>query len=334
MDVGLNPLVLRRVVDVARLAPSVHNTQPWRWQVRDGGLDLRADLSRSLPVADPQGRNLVISCGAALHHAVVAARAMRLTAFEAPLPDPDDPQLLARLELTRGGVDRDAEEDLLAIRERCTDRRRFTSWPVPDERVLALARSACAWGAEAVAVTDVSLRFRLEALLERARIAQATDPRVVEETRLWIDHGRLDGLPSTTVPTTHGRPREHHSRFDTVPTPGTGPLPSPVEGPVDGRLLESSEGLVVIATERDDPSAWVCAGETLSALWLRATREGLSVVPLSQVVEVASTRQSLSRELPPHRDQPQVVVRLGWQEISRSTLPRTPRRPLHDVLLP
>lgn len=334
MNVGLNPLVLRRVVDVARLAPSVHNTQPWRWQVRDGGLDLRADLSRSLPVADPLGRNLVISCGAALHHAVVAARAMRLTTTEVHLPDPDDPQLLARLELTRGGVDRDAEEDLLAIRERCTDRRRFTSWPVPEERVVALARTASGWGAEAIAVTDVSLRFRLEALLERARIVQATDPRVVEETRLWIDHGRLDGLPSTTVPTTHGRHGEHAHRFGSVPVPGTGPLPSPAEGPADGRLLESSEGLVVIATQHDDPRAWMCAGETLSALWLRATREGLSVVPLSQVVEVSSTRRSLSHELPEHRSEPQVVLRLGWQEISRSTLPRTPRRPLHDVLLP
>lgn len=78
----------------------------------------------------------------------------------------------------------------------------------------------------------------------------------------------------------------------------------------------------------------MCAGETLSALWLRATREGLSVVPLSQVVEVSSTRRSLSHELPEHRSEPQVVLRLGWQEISRSTLPRTPRRPLHDVLLP
>lgn len=325
-DVGLNPLVLRRVVDVARLAPSVHNTQPWSWQVLGDALELRADPSRSLPVADPRGRNLVISCGAALHHAVVAARAMRLTATVSPLPDPGDGQLLARLGLTRGGVDRDAEEDLLAIRERCTDRRRFTSWPVPDDRVVALARSASGWGAEAVPVTDVSRRFRLETLLERARIAQATDPRVVEETRLWVDHGRLDGLPLTTVPTAHGRPGEYPHRFD--------PAPGRDEGPVDGRLVETSEGLVVIATERDDVAAWLSAGQTLSALWLHATREGLSLVPLSQVIEVDSTRRGLASELTEPPDEPQIVVRLGWQEISRSTLPRTPRRPLHDVLLP
>lgn len=323
--VGLNPLVLRRVVDVARLAPSVHNTQPWTWQVRGDVLELRADHTRSLSVADPLGRNLVISCGAGLHHAVVAAHAMRLATTEVHLPDPEDPHLLARLELTRGEVDRDAEDDLLAIRERCTDRRRFTSWPVPDQRVLALTGSATRWGAAAIAVTERSLRFRLEALLERARIVQATDPQVVEETRMWVDHGPLDGLPRGTVPTTSGRPGEYVHRFDQDP--------DREEGGVGGRLLHSSEGLVVIATERDDPKAWLCAGETLSDLWLHATRDGLSVVPLSQVVEVPGTRQRLSRELPPGRDQPQVVVRLGWQEISRSTLPRTPRRPLHDVLL-
>src|SRR5678815_5003933 len=68
--------VLRRIIELACRAPSVHNTQPWRWRIRGAELELHADRSRQLQVGDPQGRNLVISCGAALHHAQVAAGAL------------------------------------------------------------------------------------------------------------------------------------------------------------------------------------------------------------------------------------------------------------------
>ena len=67
---------LRAVVELACLAPSIHNTQPWTWRLRDGLLELHADATRRLPAADPTSRSLVISCGAALHHARVAARAL------------------------------------------------------------------------------------------------------------------------------------------------------------------------------------------------------------------------------------------------------------------
>lgn len=66
---------VRAVVELARRAPSVHNTQPWIWRNTSYGVDLLADQSRHLAVSDPTGRNLVISCGCALHHAQVVAAA-------------------------------------------------------------------------------------------------------------------------------------------------------------------------------------------------------------------------------------------------------------------
>ena len=99
-----------------------------------------------------------------------------------------------------------------------------------------------------------------------------------------------------------------------------------------GREVEGSDGLIVLCAPTDDPAAWLTAGEGLSAMWLAATMEGLSVVPISQVIEVAETRASFQLEVLGGLARPLVVIRVGWQAISRRQLPRTPRRPVSEVL--
>ncbi|MET0840099.1 MAG: hypothetical protein ABWY19_15055, partial [Marmoricola sp.] len=181
---------LKRVIELALRAPSVHNTQPWLWRIVDGAtLELYADRTRQLAVADPDGRNLVVSCGAALHHVVQAAEAIGLTPAVDLVPIPSEPELLARIQFSPGPVPRRAAERLHALESRCTDRRRFTAWPVPDTRLTRLAESASGWGASAIPVTDVTARFRVELLLERAMMMQAADGRFAEEQAGWIERG-------------------------------------------------------------------------------------------------------------------------------------------------
>ena len=86
--VGIPVQTARELVSLAIRAPSVHNTQPWAWRIGPDSIELYADESRRLGAADPTGRNLVISCGAALHHLRVAARASGLLPVVARLPDP------------------------------------------------------------------------------------------------------------------------------------------------------------------------------------------------------------------------------------------------------
>lgn len=318
---GLPPGVARRLVALACRAPSVHNTQPWWWRIRPDGLDLYADRTRRLPVADPLGRNLVISCGAALQHVQVAAAAMGWGATVTRLPDPDEPDLLARIRFAPAPAPRTAAADLRALRERCTDRRRFTSWPVPDDRLRGLAATASEQEVDAIPLTDVTDRFRVELLVSRAVQVQARDASLADEARRWVDRAAGEGVPATHLPVDARVSARQSNRF------GPGDLEDRV-GDVEG-----ADGLIVLCDTEDSPGAWLRCGEALSALWLRAVAEGMSVVPLSQVVEVAETRAALQHEVFGGAVVPLMVVRIGWQAISRSHLEPTQRRPLDEVLL-
>lgn len=311
---------IRRIVQLATRAPSVHNTQPWRWVARGRVLELYADRRRRLPVADPTGRDLLVSCGAALHQASVASAALGWSPAVTRLPDSPDPDLLARVELTPAPPPVDAAEVLEAIDARCTDRRRFTSWPVPDERLAGLAQVATQAGTRAVPLTDVSERFRADRIVLQATERYRSDDAMTAEQQDWRDRSSVDGVPSTVVP----------RRTGSAGVPGRftdGDLDEP-----DEPVVEGSDGLVVIFDVEDDPTAWLRAGEGLSALWLAATAGGLSVVPLSQVVEVPESRKAFQLEVLGGLAHPIILARIGWQAIGRSELVRTPRRAVDDVL--
>jgi nitroreductase len=316
---------VRQIVDLARRAPSVHNTQPWSWRPLDDGLELWADRSRQLVVSDPAGRNLVLSCGAALHHTLLVARALGWAAVVDHLPDARNTDLLARVTLRRAGHPDEAPAWLRAIDERRTDRRRFTSWPVPESRLQRLVDSAEHHGAEVIVVADEPERHKLDLLVSRAMYTQRHDARVQEEEQAWLDRSAEDGLPDpAALPWGDGHVQRYPTRFDHEPPPE--------QRTPDRNPVERTDGILVIATPADGPRSWLHAGEALSAIWLTATMEGLSVVPLSQVIEVDETRVALDHELLKDHLHGQLLVRVGWQEIGRSDLPRTPRRPLEDVL--
>src|SRR4029077_326501 len=118
---------IRSILELARRAPSVHNTQPWRWRIDGRVLELRADRSRQLRVADPVGRNFMISCGCAVHHAVVGAGALGWRASVDLLPEPADPDVWERMHLVPVAVPDDSRDVLRLIEDRRTDRRRFTN---------------------------------------------------------------------------------------------------------------------------------------------------------------------------------------------------------------
>lgn len=320
---------LDRVLDLACRAPSVHNTQPWRWRVADRELRLHSDPSQRLMATDPSGRDLVVSCGAALHTAQVAAASEGWTAVVQRMPDPSDPTLLARLTF-RPAASREPRKGLATlIQQRRTDRRQVSSWPVPQERLDRLRGIAQRLGVFLVTVERDEERALLDRLVARAATEQGRSGRYHDELLTWSQEQQGRGVPRTNqVARDRGAASTDpaaRARF------ADGELSDPAVAPGAGNE-PPTEAWAVLATSSDDTLSWLRTGEALQAMWLWCTAERMNLRPFSQPVEVDSVRRQLRTDLLGDTTCPQLVVRLGWAPLSNEPLPATPRQRLSEVL--
>lgn len=310
------------LVSLACLAPSVHNTQPWRWSYRDGGLTLFADTRRQLMYADGNRRDLVMSCGAALHELDVAARAAGWATSITRLPDPSDEACLAAI--TFAPYSTEADDVLLAgaLPRRRTDRRKVSSWPVPAGRIDALLVLAARRGVLASAI-DGGMQQLLWGLLSAATHAQNGQVRYLDELLAWTSGGD-HGIPATSLltPQTAAEGGEPFTRF-------------PAGSLADAAHEETAPpaaAWLLLSTSSDDTLSWLRTGEALSAIWLSCTLADLSLVPYTQPVEVETTRAALQKDLLDGTSCPQVLLRIGWPVAVHDPVPPTVRRPVADVL--
>lgn len=319
------PTLATALADAARLAvhaPSVFNTQPWRWFVGATSLELRADPDRQLRIVDPDGRLLTMSCGAALHHARIALAAAGYPTETLRLPDPRQPDLLARLRPSgHGSPDPHARELLAAIPRRRTDRRAFGATPVPDAALTRLGAAVEAEGAHLHLVRPDQMPM-LAVTTAQAAAAETADSGYREELHRWThrppDSG--DGVPAATA--VRQAPRRVPVRdfaLDAAPGLDVG------EGNDRGARY------AILFGAGDEPADWLRAGEALSALLLTAVLEELSAAPLSDAIEQAWPRR-LTRQLLAGLGEPYLVVRLGIAA-DPTPPPAAPRRDPDEVIV-
>lgn len=314
-----DPDTIRAALTLANRAPSVHNSQPWHWQVTDAGLHLYVDPSRHLPKADPDRRDMVLSCGAALHHCTVALAAMGWHARVHRLPDPAEPDHLASIEPSPRKPD---DLDIMlagAISRRRTDRRTYSAWPVPWGDIALMGARAARAG---VMLRQVDLIPSLNAIVAESVSRHAEDPDYLAELSAWSGrHGSVAGVPACNT---------------SDPDPSS-PIPARVfAGPAlsqPERTPSAADNAVVIVlgTEGDDELARLRAGEATSLVLLSATAMGLATCPVTEPLEIPQTREAVRNDVFGAGGHPQMIVRLGWAALNADPLPLTPRRPLAEV---
>jgi len=311
---------LRAVLTLANRAPSVHNTQPWRWRVRTASLDLYAEPDMHLRNTDPDGRDLIISCGAALHHCVVALAALGWQAKVHRLPDPDDQHHLATIEVRPLVPDQTDIALAAAIPRRRTDRRAYSSWPVGGGDIALMAARAARAG---VMLRQVDALDRMKMIVAQAVSDHAFNADYLRELATWTGrYGSVAGVPARNIP-----PSER-----TAPIPGRLLAGPGLDQPSGVAPADDNGAILALGTQRDDQLARLRAGEATSVVLLTATAMGLACCPITEPLEIAETREAVRADVFGASGYPQMLLRVGWAPIDADPLPSTPRRTLSCVV--
>jgi nitroreductase len=307
-------------------APSIHNTQPWRFRVTGESVDLFADASRRLEWVDPDGREMLISCGAALFGLRVAVRCLGYQPVTRLLPDPGQPELLARIQLgERATVGTGQRSLLAALHRRHTHRGPFTGEPLPVGLPVLMQRDAEAEGAALVVVRGRYRFDRLARLVAAADRRQGEHPAMARQLRAWTRPANSlarDGVPARAYPAHRLNQRGRLAQRDFDLGRGWGTLPTVPDVATTGRPTTA-----VLTTAADRPVDWLRAGQALHRLLLHAASNWVFATIHTQPLEIAPIRAALRTQL--HLSGvTQMLLQLGRAGVA----PLTPRRPVREMV--
>lgn len=304
-------------VQSAVRAPSLLNTQPWRFRLRAGAVEVLADPARRLPFADPTWWAVRIACGAAVFNLRLAFAVHGTPARIALRPDPADPQLMARLVPGSPRPPTPIERQLFsAIQQRHSNRSPFWSDPVPADvraRLVDAARGEGAWLELVIGAGPVAA---IAEVVQAASRVLHRDPRYRQEMAGWIrDQPCADG----------------------VPIQAAGPMPEPYDllpqrpfsnrPRTPGHDFEAEPLVAVLGAAGNTAVDQLTAGEALQRVLLTAADAGLAVSMLSQPIEVPAAREQLRLALG-RFGTPQMVLRIGYGQAGAPI----PRRPVNEVI--
>ena len=318
----------------AILAPSGHNTQPWLFKIVGNNIiEVYADRSRALPLVDPDDRELIISCGAALYHLRLAANHFGIADEVQLLPDRNNnPDLLARISLKdddEGTIKKQAEYDaplFEAITKRRSNRSQFENRRLPDDLLAFLKDSASANGAWLDVIDDdEGKKNTLADLISQGDRIQLSDKRFRRELAAWIHPNRSksqDGMPGYAHGMTHDIASHLGPFLIRTFDIGKG------QAAKDKELASGSPVLAVLGTDADEPLNWIETGHALERILLRARADNIWTTFMNQPIEVQDLRPKLLQALGRATGFPQLLMRMGYGKEVKPT----PRSEIDDVI--
>jgi nitroreductase len=317
------------LIALAARAPSLHNSQPWRFRIDGSAVELRADPDRQLWLTDPDGREMLISCGAALYGLRLGLRRLGFQPVTEVLPDPAQPALIARVRAGQRERPSGDERDMIAaVPHRHTHRGPFGPGRVPEHLLDDLVHDAAAEGADLVLLSAPGQIHGLARLTAEASRAQLATQEKIAEARSWVrsvGSTARDGVPARARTGSErllasGRPEEPaHERL-----PGRD-FGLPGDLPVVGGALPSATA--VLTTTGDEPGDWLRAGQALHRMLLRAAGRWVFASLQSQPLESPDLRAAI-RDYLGLSGRPQLLLQFG----RANTAAATPRRPVAEII--
>lgn len=311
---------IEEMIRLAALAPSGHNTQPWKFVAADGAIRILPDFSRRLPVVDPDDHALYISLGCALENLVIAAGHFGYWS-EADCPAPDG-RTEIRVRLRPSSRATGAGGLFAALGKRQTNRRRYDGKPLPAGHLRSLVETARGAGVYALPFTGAEAVSRLIPYVEEGNRAQFTDPAFVSELLRWVRFSRAeaartgDGLTAAVMGLPWAPRRLGEFLLRTFARPAS-------EARRQAALLRSSGAALLFVAEENRPGYWIELGRAFERVALLATTLGIQHAHVNMPCEVERVRAELGAGLGLGTGHPLLLVRLGYAPPAA----RSPRRP-------
>jgi nitroreductase len=312
---------MRDFIRYATLAPNGHNTQPWRFKADDRQIQILPDLARRTPIVDPDDHHVFVSLGAAAENLALACAARGR---------PGETSFIAANEgavvFAFGGGSAPEPSLFDAIRRRQSTRADYDGRAVAAVDLQTLANAARTPGVDLVLITDRPQMDRVRDLVVAGNSTQLADPAFMRELRSWIRFSPHQAM--TTGDGLFGAASGNPALPDWL-----GPFLFAMVFKADtdndkyARQIQSSAGLAVFVSEREDKEHWVRTGHACQRFALQATALGMKLAFVNQPVEVARLRPELAALVGMPGRRPDIMMRFGYGP----TLPFSARRPVEAV---
>jgi nitroreductase len=300
------------LANYAVLAPSTHNSQPWKFNISENEIKIFPDKSRRLQVADAYQRELFISLGSALENLLVAAEHFGYGYNVTYITGETDPAIIVEL---APGPSSSNSRLFKAIPSRQTSGEPYENRTIKDSDLQILQSINGDWNGTVYLTSDSGIKSDFRDLVVQADQFQYSDPNYKSELGHWLSLGMMGPTGIQAVIAQLG-----------VVFLDMGSD----QAKKDAALVNSTPVLGIIGSDENDRTSQIKAGQAFERLWLEATARGLSVHPMSQVLEVPETEAEMQKSLPTGSHYLQQAFLLGY---SKGEQDHTPRRPLQDVLV-
>jgi hypothetical protein len=313
--------VFHDLIRYATLAANAHNTQPWNFASRGGGVDIVPDFARRTPVVDPDDHHIFVSLGCAAENLRIAARSRGLSGDTVTGSQGD-----IHVDLAHGAVE--ASELFAAIPVRQCSRAAYDARPMPADVLKRLEGAAAVHGVTPILVTDRTKIEGVLALVIEGNSRQMDDALFVAELKHWLrfSPGQAADTRDGLYGASSGNPKFPRwlgsIMFDLF-------FSKQAENEKYSEHVRSSSGIAIFVAESNDKQGWISAGRAYQRFALQATVDGVQHAFINQPVEVPEVRRDLQGFLALGDRRPNLLVRFGYGPV----MPRSLRRKAADVIV-
>ena len=299
---------LKFLLGFAILAPSGHNSQPWKFSIKDNKVSIFVSTERSLKESDPEGKQLCIGIGCALENFLIASDFYGFDVTVDYFPDPAIENLFIEARLVRTRITKNNESHLIfSIPKRLTERNKYSD-RMPSEDFLESVRSFSGVEFETVFVVDRETKNKLAEFAVTAQIEAMDSPSFRQELSHYMKSnltkekvgmpGFVLGLP---LPISFVAP--YFMRLTN--------LSRKTKNKDEDLLKKYTPALLVITTFRDDRIGWIQIGQIFEKIWLKAVANGLCCAPWAAPVQVGDYHKK-TQQLLHLKYVPRIFSRIGY----------------------